>query len=166
MSLVQKEIRFGKSHYPVVFGSNALRLLEKETGTTIERLGLLMVTGRAGYSVMQAVVWAGLEHGRLRNRLTRPPFTMEEVGDLLDEEGGSAVIWAPEDDGFEEQEEEREEVINGETVKTTVKTRVQVREPRDRHPIAVNILECWASAFPQQQRKEPEPANPQPAAAD
>jgi hypothetical protein len=144
--MVQKEVKFGEKTYPIVFSSNALFKLEEKTGLSTERIGLLMSAGRAGYQMMQIILWSSLEAARVKLRSRREPFTVEEVGDLLDEAGGAPTVWAPADDGFVEEE------VNGE------KVRRQVREPREDHPIAVAVMECWISAFPKQ--REIKEANP------
>lgn len=141
--IVVKDLTFGKVTHPVAFTSNALYKLEKETGLSTERIAFMMATGRAGFQMMQVILWAGLEAARLRNNTRREPFTLEEVGNLLDEEGGSAVVWAAEDDGMEKQ-------ADG--------SKIQVRERRELHPIGAAILEAWASAFPKPRAKaEPSP---------
>src|SRR6185295_17816838 len=128
MAVVVKHLTFGtKGTHPVVFTSNALFKLEKETGLSTERIGLMLLTGRAGYQMMQIILWAGLEAARVRMKTRREPFTIDEVGDLLDEEGGAAFVWAGADDG-----------LDGE--------KVQVREPRPLHPIAADVTEAWTSA--------------------
>jgi hypothetical protein len=135
MAVVVKQLTFGDKTYPVVFSSNALFKLEKETGLSTERIGLLLLTGRAGYQMMQIILWAGLEAARIRLKIRREPFTIDEVGDLLDEEGGSAQVWAGEDDGKDGQG-------------------VIVREPRPAHPISTAVMEAWQAAFPKQRPME------------
>lgn len=131
--VVVKHVTFGTQTHPIVFSSNALYKLEEKTGTSTERIGLLMSSGRAGYLMMQIVLWAALEAARVREKTRRDPFTVEEVGDLLDEEGGSAMVWAPADDGLKKNEDGTTE---------------QVREVREFHPIAAAVLACWEAAFP------------------
>jgi hypothetical protein len=154
MAIVVKHVTFGtKGTYPIVFSSNALYKLEEKTGMSTERIGLMLFTRRAGFQMMQIILWAALEAARVREKLRRDQFTIDEVGDLLDEEGGSAVVWAGEDDGLEEQEKDGEKIS------------VQVREPRPLHPICSVVLECWTAAFPKP-REVRETANPPLASAD
>jgi len=155
--VVQKDVRFGNTTHPVVFNSNALFKLEKETGLIMDRIGILMMTGQAGFRIMQYVLWCGLEAGRIRAKTRHQPFTLEEVGDLMDLEGGPAFCWAGEDDGILETKEE----VDGQII--TKKTKV--REPRPAHHIALAVQEAWLSAFPKA-REEPEMAENPPAAAE
>ena len=149
MAVVVKYVTFGtKGTLPIVFSSNALFKLEEKTGLACERIGLLLFTGRAGYNMMQIILWAGLEAARVREKLKRDVYTIDEVGDLLDEEGGSAVVWAAPDDGFDERE------VDGE------KVRVAVREPREMHPIAALVKEAWDDAFPKQRKLAEGAPNP------
>src|SRR5262245_37744917 len=105
MAVVVKTVTFGtKGMFPIVCSSNALFKLEEKTGFSTERIGLLLMSGRAGYQMMQMILWAMLEAARVREKTRREAFTIEEVGDLLDEEGGSAVVWAGADDGMETRE--------------------------------------------------------------
>jgi len=93
MAAQEQTVVFGGRAYSIVYNSNALFRLEKETGYSIQQIGFLLLNGRGGYALMQQILWAGLEGARIRN-ITRPnPFTVEEVGDLLDTEGGPAMIW-------------------------------------------------------------------------
>jgi hypothetical protein len=155
MAVVVKHVTFGtKGTFPIVFSSNALYKLEEKTGLSTERIGLLMFTGRAGYHMMQIILWAALEAARVREKLRREAFTIEEVGDLLDEEGGSGVVWLAADDGMEERDDEA----------TGAKVKVLVREPREMHPICVAVTSCWEAAFPKQRKIEGAP-NP-PVASD
>lgn len=156
--ILVKELKFGeKATHPVVFSSNALFKLEEKTGLSTERVGLMLMTGRAGFQMMQIILWAGLEAARVRLKTRRDAFTIEEVGDLLDEEGGSAVVWAGADDGFDEEDGPE---VDGKPTKV----RVQRREPRVQHPIAVATLESWNAAFPKP--REVASANPPQASSD
>lgn len=145
--MIAKEYTFGEGKtYPILINSNALFKLEERTGLSTERIGMMMVTGRAGYQLLQIILWAGLEAGRVRYKLKRPPFEMEEVGDLLDLAGGAPTVWLPADDGMDEVEEDG------------VKVKKQVRTPRADHPLAKIIHDCWVSAFPKP--REEDKANP------
>jgi hypothetical protein len=87
-------VTFGKRSYYLQFTANALRRLEKETGLSIHQLSFILTTGSGEFGQMQALVWAGLEGARIRDHNKRNlPFTIDEVGDLLDEEGGPGFIW-------------------------------------------------------------------------
>lgn len=146
--VVIKDVKFGEKTFPIVFSSNALFKMEEKTGLSTERIGLLMASGRAGYQMMQIILWAALEAGRMKTKARRPMFDLEEVGDLLDEVGGSAVVWAQADDGMEAIE-----TSSGDVEKK------QVREAREMHPVAVVVMEAWQAAFPKQ-RPITEPQSP------
>jgi len=136
--LVVKQVTFGsRGTHPIVFSSNALFNAEKVTGLSIERLAVMLQLGRAGFQYCQMLLWAALEAGRMRYKTRSEPFTIEEVGDMLDELGGIAHAFQPEDDGFDAVEE------NG------VAKKVQTRIPQEAHPLGKAFLEAWTSAFPQ-----------------
>lgn len=89
----QRDITIGRKTYPILYSANALRRLERETGHPTSRIGLLLITGQGGFDLLQTVLWAGLEGARLKF-LTRPnPYTLDEVGDMLDDLGGPETAW-------------------------------------------------------------------------
>jgi hypothetical protein len=89
----QRTITIGRKTYPILYSANALRRLERETGHPTSRVGLLLLTGQGGFDLLQCVLWAGLEGARLKN-ITRPnPFTVDEVGDMIDDLGGPETAW-------------------------------------------------------------------------
>jgi len=125
----RRDITIGNKVYPILYSANGLRRLERETGHPTSRIGLLLISGAGGFDLLQCVMWAGLEGARLK-LLTRPnPFTVDEVGDLIDELGGPEVAWDIED---------------GSNPKTGWKG----------SQMAVAVLEAWQSAFPKQQRRD------------
>ncbi len=65
---VTKQVKLGPNEYPIIFNSMALYMLEKETGLTIERLGLYLATGRLGFQTAHTMMWAGLEAARKRTQ--------------------------------------------------------------------------------------------------
>lgn len=102
MATEQKVIHLGAVAYPITFSSNALYRLEKETKYTIEQLGYILLSGRGGYMHLQQILWSGLEGARLK-MMTRPvPYTMDEVGDLIDLAGGAPVVWDEDGTGVKE----------------------------------------------------------------
>lgn len=97
MSLAAKTVTLGGKVVQIQYSSNALRLLERQTGKTTQQIGLYLVSGRGGFGLLQEILWAGLEGARLKHGLRPNPFTPEEVGDLIDDhEGGAAAVWAEE----------------------------------------------------------------------
>jgi hypothetical protein len=137
--LVVKQVQFGsRGTHPIVFGSNALFNAEKVSGLSIERLAFLMQVGRAGYQHSIILLWAALENGRMRFKTRPEPFTLEEVGDMLDEVGGVAMAFQAASDGFEEVEQE-----------DGTKVRKQTHQPLEMHPVGAAFMEAWKSAFPQ-----------------
>jgi hypothetical protein len=150
--VVQKDLTFAGVTHPVIFNSAAMFKLEKETGLSTDRIGMMLVTGRAGFQIMHYILFAGLEAARVRNKTRREPFTIEEVGDLMDSEGGPGILWASPDDGIIKKEVEE----NGE--KKIVEE--QVREPRPAHPIATAMIEAWTSAFPKTREERELKQNP------
>lgn len=78
---------------PIIYSTNALNLLEKETGVATLVLGVRLQSGRAGFRELHQIFWAGLEGGRKKFATRQMPYSMDEVGDLLDDMGGIAVVW-------------------------------------------------------------------------
>jgi hypothetical protein len=91
--MVPKHIEIAGRPYPVMFTSNALFRLEKETGVATAVLGTLLLHQRAGLRELQQILWAGLEGARLKYGTRPMPFSVDEVGDLIDEAGGALVVW-------------------------------------------------------------------------
>ena len=89
----QKDIKVGKHTFPILYSANALRRLERETGHPTHRIGILLLTGQGGFDLLQCVLWAGLEGARLKLGTRPNPFTIDEVGDMIDELGGPEVAW-------------------------------------------------------------------------
>jgi hypothetical protein len=86
-------ITIGKQTYEVRYTSNALRLLEKETGRQTQQIGLMLMAGRYGFGLLQEILWAGLEGARIKLSSRPAPYTVNEVGDLIDEAGGPGEFW-------------------------------------------------------------------------
>lgn len=93
MSMKARTITVEDKTYQILFSSNALFRLQKATGMTIQQLGVLLVMGNAGFAELQSILWAGLEGARLRNKTRRSEWTIDEVGDLIDEAGGVLAVW-------------------------------------------------------------------------
>jgi hypothetical protein len=130
MAAAVKEIVVEGKTYPIVFSSNALARLEEETGMATHHLGLLFLSGRAGYRFLRMLLWAGLEGARLRIKgARRNKWELDEVGDLIDAAGGDALVWG---------EEEKKVEVDGKTVTT--------KEPT--HEIGKTVYGAWSSAFP------------------
>jgi len=89
----QRDIKVGKITFPVLYSANALRRLERETGHPTQRIGVLLLTGQGGFDLLQCVLWAGLEGARLKLGTRPNPFTIDEVGDMIDELGGPETAW-------------------------------------------------------------------------
>lgn len=91
MSAVLVHLTLGPNTYPLSFGANALRRLERTTELTLDQIVAQMRTGSV--AIMQEALWAGLEGGRLKTNYRPLSWTIDEVGDLLDEHGGANAIW-------------------------------------------------------------------------
>lgn len=89
----QRDIKVGKATLPILYSANALRRLERETGHPTQRIGILLLTGQGGFDLLQCVLWAGLEGARLKLGTRPNPYTVDEVGDMIDELGGPEVAW-------------------------------------------------------------------------
>ena len=127
----RRDITIGTKVYPILYSANGLRRLERETGHPTSRIGVLLMTGQGGFDLLQCVLWAGLEGARLKY-LTRPsPYTVDEVGDMLDDLGGPEVAW-----------ELADSVPDPATGKYAGAS------------LAVAVLEAWQSAFPKQVRRD------------
>jgi hypothetical protein len=125
----QKIIRIGRQEYPILYNANAIRRLELETGHSSARIGLMLLSGVGGFAMLHAVLWAGLEGGRLRNTTRPSPYTMDEVGDLIDAAGGVTEFWKVEQDA--------------------------ITKKYGGSPAAVAIIEAWQSAHPQPRKDMP-----------
>lgn len=95
---IAENIKIGKELYPIQYTSNALRKLENSTGKTVQLIGLTLISGRAGWGMLQDILWAGLEGARLKLATAgvsvRPqPYSVEEVGDMIDDAEGPQVFW-------------------------------------------------------------------------
>lgn len=155
MSQRYQVVRLAGLELPLAFSSTAIRLLERESGITLARLGFLLSTGRAGYGYLQMFLWAGLEGGRIRKKAGRPR-SLEEVEALIDDtDGGPADVWRDPDDGMEEKEEPSES-----DPEVMVKVKHQVRPPVQWHPVMQAIIEAWFDAFPKARPGEPAPNPP------
>lgn len=84
--LKTEKIEFGEGKvHQLVFSSMAIRELESLSGHSTQVIGLMIVTGRAGYGLLQEALYCSLEGARVKHRLNIPPFTLEGVGDMIDE---------------------------------------------------------------------------------
>lgn len=71
--------------FRVRIGWNAVRRLEEVLGIPAPVLGQRMVDGHAGLRELGLVFWAGLETARVKDKSRPMPWSIEEVGDLIDE---------------------------------------------------------------------------------
>lgn len=74
--------------YPLRFTSNALFRLERELGRPCQVLLAAYAAGETGVMENQTLLWAGLEGARLKRDAPRSPFTIDEVGDIVDKVPG------------------------------------------------------------------------------
>src|SRR5262245_28262632 len=93
-----KYIHIATRPYPIQYTSNALTRLEKETGLSVQVLGTMLVHQRGGLRELQQILWAGLEGARLKHKTRQIAYTLDEVGDLIDEAGGVIEFWDLEGD--------------------------------------------------------------------
>lgn len=78
--------------YPIVFSTNAayaldLQLRSLKLGTVGEFVDRTLA-GRASLAEIQLLLWACLEGGRKKAKTRTMPFTVDEVGDMIDDAGG------------------------------------------------------------------------------
>lgn len=85
----------GSKSLPLCYSHNALFRLQKESGKSPQLLQMLLIAGRGGPVETTQILWAGLEGGRLKTNGRPVPYTIDEVGDLIDEAGGSEEISEP-----------------------------------------------------------------------
>jgi hypothetical protein len=73
--------------YHLLYNSWAIRELERVTGRSIQMLGVMIVSGRAGLTEQIQILWAGLEGHRWRFKPDDhpEPFTIDEVSMLVDD---------------------------------------------------------------------------------
>lgn len=76
----------GKS-YTIRFTQNAFYRLEEKLGEPVQSL-----SDKIGLRELQIAMWAGLEGARLKNRDRRAPFSLDEVGDLIDDLGQKEAL--------------------------------------------------------------------------
>jgi hypothetical protein len=78
--------------FQVRIGWNAVRRIEEALGEPVQDVGVKMMAGRSGIRELGIIFWAGLETARLKERTRPNPWTIEEVGDLIDEAGSPAFF--------------------------------------------------------------------------
>lgn len=78
-----KHIEFAGKTRPVKYGMNAMSLFGDITKTRIEDIDLIMTNMK--FSEMRSLVYSGLIDGA-RSQKTDIDFTIDDVGDWLDEE--------------------------------------------------------------------------------
>jgi len=93
MPLLEAVIEVEGQPYVICFTSNAMFRLEQVLGQHIQVIAQRLLGGDAGLKELQTLLWAGLEGARLRQRQPRAPWTMDEVGDLIDRGGGLGGFW-------------------------------------------------------------------------
>jgi len=90
-SAVPATVTIAGKKFQILFGANALRRLEKVSGYSVTAIGLMLVSGRGGYGLLQEAIWAGMEGARLKLNPQQPELSVEEVGDLIDDHDGGIV---------------------------------------------------------------------------
>jgi hypothetical protein len=100
----ERTIKVGDVTYVVRFGHNANYLLEEKLediqAARQERAkaprsplrGVAILSLLPETQANHLMLWAGLEGGRLKTKSRPEPFTVEEVGDLIDEAGGLTTL--------------------------------------------------------------------------
>jgi hypothetical protein len=76
----------GGHAYTVRFTQNALYRLQKQLNRPPHE-----ITGQASAVEIQTMMWAGLEGARLKHLDRKEPYTIDEVGDIIDELGGMGI---------------------------------------------------------------------------
>jgi hypothetical protein len=76
----------GKS-FTVRLGWNAIRRVEEIQQCSIQEVGFRMVAGQSGLRELGVIFWAGLETARVHDKTRGNPYSLEEVGDLIDDIG-------------------------------------------------------------------------------
>lgn len=90
-----RTIEIGGKAYTIRFGQYALFLLEQASGKSVEQFGAM-----PNFSALYLLLYAGLECARLKYRNRVQPWTLLEVGELLEEAGGMAALSASVMDAF------------------------------------------------------------------
>ena len=80
-----RTINVGDKAFSVRLGWNAVRRIEEVLHEPVQAIGLRMVLGQAGLRELGTVFWAGLETARIKDKSRPQPYTLEEVGDIIDE---------------------------------------------------------------------------------
>ncbi len=79
--------------YRIWFTSNAIFKLERALNIGFEDFMQQFRSGGTGFSMLQALLYAGLEGARLKMYPRAVEWTMEAVGDLIDACGGHRQMW-------------------------------------------------------------------------
>jgi hypothetical protein len=87
-----KQIELNGRAYEIQFGWNAIRRIEEYLGIPIQAVGARMTNNQAGVRELGIVFWAALETARLKTRNRPQPWTVDEVGDLIDEIGSDVFF--------------------------------------------------------------------------
>lgn len=82
-------VNIGGKQYPLSFGHNAIRRLERQTGYAMPQILAEMRSG--SHAIMHEALWAGLEGGRMKTNHRPLAYSLDEVGDMLDEHAGNGV---------------------------------------------------------------------------
>lgn len=88
----ERTIELNGKSYPIVWSTNAafqlgLYLRQNKLGKVSDFM-VRMAVGDADVVEVQLLTWACMEGGRRRTRSRVAPFTVDEVGDLLEQSGG------------------------------------------------------------------------------
>lgn len=78
--------------FRVRIGWNAVRRLEEILRIPITVLGAKMLGGDCGLMELGLVFWAGLETARIHDKSRPEPYSVEEVGNMIDDFGADAFF--------------------------------------------------------------------------
>jgi hypothetical protein len=92
----ERTIEIGGRAYPLLFSTNAVYQLElKLRQDNMGTLGSFLqrvAAGQAGPVELHLLLWACMEGGRRKTGFRPIPFTLDEVGDLIDDAGGIVTL--------------------------------------------------------------------------
>jgi len=93
---MNQTIEIGGKSYPVKFGANAigkveLFLAQHQMGTFAELTERLKSGGARPLDLL-VIAWVAIDEGRRVNGSRPEPYTLEDVGDLVDEGGGVEML--------------------------------------------------------------------------
>jgi hypothetical protein len=77
----------GQAAYTIRFTQNALFQLEQQSDKSLAEFMTM-----SNVSACQWLLWAGLEGARKKHKLRSTPYTLDEVGDIIDDAGGAPAV--------------------------------------------------------------------------